>query len=107
MLILDNDEETATLKFQQCSEFRVDDLLVLHFVESKTELVKQNVSYRINRAKELNSLVKERIEEICKIIQSKNPTLMDEIRNGSKFIDEHAALRDEQVRIDTSLWIEK
>ena len=61
VLELDNEEETAVLTFQQKTEFRTDDLLQLHFKESKAELIKQSISYRISRTKELNELCKNRI----------------------------------------------
>ena len=113
VLELDNDEDEATrtakatLSFVQKTDFRTDPLLVLDLKESKPETIKQSISYRISRTKELNTLVKNRIEQICTIVEGRNPTLMDEIRKGSRFTDDFAALSDEQIRIDTSLWAEK
>ena len=52
-LILDNNSESAELEFIQESEFRIDKLLSLKFQESKPEIIKQVISYRINKTKEL------------------------------------------------------
>ena len=49
-LYLDNISETADLHIQQDAEFRVDDLLVLTFNESKVEMIKNSISFRINSA---------------------------------------------------------
>lgn len=107
VLELDNDEETASLTFQQKTEFRTDDLLTLIFKESKPETIKQSISYRISRTKELNNLCKNRIMQIANIVEARNKTLMDEIRKGAKFTDDIAAMQDLQIRIDTSLWVER
>lgn len=80
---MDNIAETADLHFQQESEFRVDDLLVLSFAESKVETIKAAVSHRINWTQQMNMMVQERIKDINKIIDLKNPTLMKEIKKGS------------------------
>lgn len=73
VLELDNEEETALLSFNQTSEFRTDALLVLEFKESKPETIKQTISYRISRTKELNTLCKNRIEAITAIVAARNP----------------------------------
>jgi hypothetical protein len=44
---LNNFEETAFLYFQQDSEFRTDDLMILRFSESKPETIKADISHRI------------------------------------------------------------
>ena len=82
-LVLDNFNETAALYFQQDSEFRTDDLLALKFVESKPETIKNDISHRIMKCQQMNLLVQERLKDICKIIEQKNPTLMKEIRKGA------------------------
>ena len=69
VLVLDNVAETANLHFQQDAEFRVDDLLVLTFAESKVDLIKMAISHRINATSQMNMLVQERIRDICKIIE--------------------------------------
>jgi hypothetical protein len=46
-------------------------------------MIKSYVSYKINTTKQHNYLVQERIKDICKIIDEKNPTLMKEIKKGS------------------------
>jgi hypothetical protein len=46
-LMLNNFEETAFLYFQQDSEFRTDDLLIMRFSESKPETIKADISHRI------------------------------------------------------------
>ena len=46
-LVLNNFEETAFLYFQQDSEFRTDDLLILRLSESKPENIKADISHRI------------------------------------------------------------
>ena len=48
VLLLDNVAETADLHFQQDAEFRVDDLLILTFAESKVDEIKAAISHRIN-----------------------------------------------------------
>jgi hypothetical protein len=60
---MNNDEEPtrATLHFQQESEFKDDDLLVLDFVESDTKHIKDIISFRINKMQELNQLVQQKI----------------------------------------------
>ena len=85
-LVLDNNAETAELEFQQESEFRIDKLLSLKFQESKPEIIKQVISYRINKTKELNELIKERLKDVSRVIESKNPALMNEIRKGGSQI---------------------
>ena len=95
VLELDNEEETAVLTFQQKTEFRTDDLLQLHFKESKAELIKQSISYRISRTKELNELCKNRIMQIAAIVETRNQTLMEEIRKGARFTDDIAAMHDQ------------
>ena len=85
-LVLDNILETADLEFIQESEFRVDKLLSLKFEESKPEIIKQVISYRINKTKELNELIKERVKDISRVIEQKNPSLMNEIRKGGNQI---------------------
>ena len=82
-LELNNYDETAELFFQQDQEFRIDTLLILAFNESKVDTIKAYVSYKINATKQHNYLVQERIKDICKIIEDKNPTLMKEIKKGS------------------------
>ena len=82
-LELNNYDETAELHFQQDHEFRTDTLLILHFEESKVDTIKSYVSYKINATKQHNFLVQERIKDICRIIDEKNPTLMKEIKKGS------------------------
>eukprot|EP00356_Strombidium_inclinatum_P016950 CAMPEP_0170508310 /NCGR_PEP_ID=MMETSP0208-20121228/61965_1 /TAXON_ID=197538 /ORGANISM="Strombidium inclinatum, Strain S3" /LENGTH=158 /DNA_ID=CAMNT_0010791125 /DNA_START=204 /DNA_END=677 /DNA_ORIENTATION=+ len=82
-LVLDNVNETADLFFQQDSEFRVDNFLVLHFMESKPDVIKNSISFRINACQQMNLLVQERLKDICTIIESKNPTLMKEIKKGN------------------------
>ena len=47
-LILDNYNETATLNFQQESEFRSVELLSLNLQESDVEMIKNAISFRIN-----------------------------------------------------------
>ena len=84
VLLLDNVAETADLHFQQDAEFRVDDLLILTFAESKVDYIKAAISHRINSDQQMNMLVQERIKDICKIIEQKNPTLMKEIKKGSQ-----------------------
>ena len=69
MLMLDNVAETAELRFQQDCEFRVDDLLILTFSESKVDMIKAAISHRINSTQQMNMLVQERIKDICKIIE--------------------------------------
>lgn len=81
-LIFDNNSETADLEFIQESEFRIDKLLSLKFQESKPEIIKQVISYRINKTKELNELIKERVKDISRVIEQNNPALMSEIRKG-------------------------
>ena len=68
-LVLDNNTETAELEFQQESEFRIDKLLSLKFQESKPEIIKQVISYRINKTKELNELIKERLKDVSRVIE--------------------------------------
>lgn len=48
---MDNETEPtrATLHFQQKSEFKIDDLIVLDFVETDTNVIKDTISYRINK----------------------------------------------------------
>ena len=84
-LVLDNINETADLFFQQDSEFRVDNFLSLHFQESKPEVIKNSISFRINACQQMNMLVQERLKDICNIIEQKNPTLMKEIKKGGTF----------------------
>ena len=81
-LVLNNFEETAFLYFQQDSEFRTDDLLILRFSESKPENIKADISHRIMKCEQMNMLVQERLKDICGIIDQKNPALMKEIRRG-------------------------
>ena len=80
------------MEFQQESEFRVDKLLSLKFQESKPEIIKQVISYRINKTKELNELIKERLKDISRVIELKNPSLMKEIRKGGSQIQSADAL---------------
>lgn len=47
-LVLDNYRETATLAFQEDSEFKVIDLLCLNFQESNVDDIKNAISFRIN-----------------------------------------------------------
>ena len=47
-MVLDNFKESATLSFQQDSDFRVIDLLTLNLMESDVESIKNSISYRIN-----------------------------------------------------------
>ena len=82
-LEMNNIDECADLYFQQDHEFRTDTLLMLRFYESKVDTIKSYVSYKINATKQHNYLVQERIKDICKIIEQKNPTLMKEIKKGS------------------------
>lgn len=65
LLLLDNVSETAELRLQQDAEFRVDDLLVLAFSESKVDMIKAAISHRINSTQQMNMLVQERIKDIC------------------------------------------
>ena len=44
------------------------------------------ISYRINKTKELNELIKERVKDISRVIEQKNPSLMNEIRKGGNQI---------------------
>lgn len=85
-LILDNNSESAELEFIQESEFRIDKLLSLKFQESKPEIIKQVISYRINKTKELNELIKERLKDVSRVIEQKNPSLMKEILKGGNQI---------------------
>jgi len=82
-MVLDNFKETSALTFQQDSDFRVIDLLTLKLKESDVESIKNSISYRINSKSQLNMLVLERLKDITKIIDMKNPTLLKEIRKGS------------------------
>jgi hypothetical protein len=82
-MILDNYKETGNITFQQDSEFRVIDLLTLKLKESDVESIKNSISYRINSKSQLNMLVLERLKDITKIIELKNPVLLKEIRKGS------------------------
>lgn len=83
-MILDNYKETGNITFQQDSEFRVIDLLTLKLKESDVESIKNSISYRINSKSQLNMLVLERLKDITKIIELKNPVLLKEIRKGSQ-----------------------
>lgn len=83
-LLLDNLKEKADLTFQQDSDFRVVDLLKLTLKESDVESIKNSISYRINSKSQLNMLVLERLRDITKIIELKNPVLLKEIRKGSQ-----------------------
>jgi hypothetical protein len=46
-------------------------------------MIKRVISYRINKVKELNELIVERIKDINNVIEQKNPVLMKEIRKGT------------------------
>ena len=94
VLELDNEAEKATLTFLQQTEFRTDQLLTLEFKESKPESVKQSISYRISRTKEMNALCKNRIEAICAILEARNKPLMEEIRKGARFDDNMCSMHD-------------
>ena len=82
-MILDNYAETAVLKFQQDGDFRVIDLFEIDFQESDVESIKNSITYRINSKTQMNMLVNERLRDITKIIEQKNPTLLKEIRKGA------------------------
>ena len=83
-LMLDNYTETASLCFQQDSEFRTVDLLTLNLNESDVEMIKNAISFRINAQSQLNMLVQERLKDITRIIEQKNPQLLKEIKKGSE-----------------------
>ena len=90
------------------TDFRIDDLLVLAFKESEPEIIKKSISFRINKTKELNKLIQTRMSQICNIIDQRNPTLLAQIKNNQSIVDQFAATgTEEQIRIDTSLWIDK
>ena len=55
-LVLDNIAETAELQFTQDNEFRTDVMLSLNFVESKPDLIKQSIAFRINNTHQMNML---------------------------------------------------
>jgi len=61
----------------------VIDLLCLNFQESNVEDIKSAISFRINAQQQLNMLVQERLKDITRIIEQKNPTLLKEIRKGT------------------------
>lgn len=82
-MILDNYAETAVLKFQQDGDFRVIDLFEIDFQESDVESIKNSITYRINSKTQMNMLVNERLRDVTKIIEQKNPTLLKEIRKGA------------------------
>jgi uncharacterized protein YcbK (DUF882 family) len=81
-LLLNNVKETATLTFQQESEFRAVDLLQINLQESDVEMIKSAISFRISAQSQLNMLVQERLKDITNIIEQKNPTLLKEIKRG-------------------------
>ena len=54
----------------------------LDFKEGSVDQIKESISYRINYAQQMNMLVQKRIEDISNIVESKNKTLMKEIRKG-------------------------
>ena len=64
------------MSFQQDADFRIDNMLVLKFVESSAELLKDIISYRINAAYQINEMIKNRLKDICRIVEIKNPNLM-------------------------------
>jgi len=82
-LVLDNMRETAILFFIQESTFRDVELLQMNFTESDVETIKNSISFRINSTIQLNMLVQERLKDITRIIEQKNPTLLKEIRKGT------------------------
>ena len=69
--------------FQQDADFRIDNMLVLKFVESSAELLKDIISYRINAAYQINEMIKNRLKDICRIVEIKNPNLMKQIKKGT------------------------
>ena len=81
-MILDNHRESAVLCFYQENEFKDINLLYLDFKESNVDTIKDAISFRINASQQLNMLIQERIKDITKIIEQKNPTLMKEIKRG-------------------------
>ena len=83
-MMLDNFKETAYVTFQQDSDFRVIVLLTLKLKESDVESIKNSISYRINSKSQMKMLVLERLKDITKIIELKNPVLLKEIRKGSQ-----------------------
>lgn len=58
-------------------------MLVLKFVESSAELLKDIISYRINAAYQINEMIKNKLKDICKIVEIKNPNLMKQIKKGT------------------------
>jgi hypothetical protein len=82
VLVLDNQECSALLRFVQNNEFKEVELMRLSFSEGSVDQIKECISYRINFAQQMNMLVKKRIEDITNIVESKNKTLMKEIRKG-------------------------
>ena len=82
-LELNHGLEQAILSFQQDAEFRCDDLLQLTFQESRPEAVKDSISHKLNACKQQTMLVKERIKDLCSLVENNNPTLMKEIKKGS------------------------
>ena len=83
-MVLDNFSETAMLNFQQESEFRTVDLLSIKLSESDVETIKNSISFRINLQSQLNMLVQERLKDITRIIEQKNPALLKEIKKGTE-----------------------
>ena len=81
-MLLDNPNELAV--FQFCQENQFKDIILMGFFiyESDVEAIKDSISFRINKAQQMNMLIQERIKDITKIIEQKNPTLMKEIKRG-------------------------
>ena len=57
-------------------------LMTLDFKEGSVDQIKDNISYRINHAQQMNMLIQERIKDINSIIEQKNKGLMKEIKKG-------------------------
>ena len=57
-------------------------LMELSFKEGSVDQIKDNISYRINHAQQMNMLIQERIKDITRIIEQKNKGLMKEIKKG-------------------------
>ena len=80
---LDNEEKKGSLEFFQDTEYRRVDLLRIDMESCDEEALKNSVTYRISSTKQKTVLIQERLKDIMKIVQDKNPTLLQEIYKGT------------------------
>ena len=70
------DENKASLKFQQKLKFKVVDILAIDLSSASIELIQQIVQYRFTQLKNENAAIKSQLDNVFAMLKIKDPSML-------------------------------